>query len=140
MAAIARGAVEPWVPSLDRHSMLKDLVLPQLQLRSLFYATAAAIKKKREGTLWSSLVAQQVEDPVLSFLWLRSVVWIQSWELLHAAGVPPPQKKRLIGCYRLRIHVPEYKSPVPQDVNLFGNLGCYRYNSDEVIGWSPNSV
>ena len=36
-------------------------------------AVGVAIKRKKSMALWSSLVAQQVMDPVLSFLWLQSL-------------------------------------------------------------------
>ena len=45
---------------------------------------------------WSSLVAQQAEDPALSLLWLRPLLWHGfnpwPWELLHAMDMPPPKK------------------------------------------------
>ena len=50
----------------------------------------------KDSCLWSSLVAQQVEDLVLSLLRFRSLLWCGSdpWELLPATGAAKKEKKK----------------------------------------------
>ena len=49
-------------------------------------------------TAWSSLVAQPVKDPVLSLLWLKSLMWhrFNPWpqKLLHVGGTAKKKKKK----------------------------------------------
>lgn len=82
---------------------------------------------------WSSQVAQQAKDPVLSLQCLGLLlwqIWLLVWKIPYAVGMPPnpatPQKKKdvnwpLIYRKEFKVHLrKEFKVQMPKEiVNMF---------------------